>query len=111
MADAFDSMFQQSVGSAFPAGSIAAAVLRLVLVLYAGMAAPSLPPAAMNLFENPLFRVAILMLVVWIGGTDPSTSLLIAVGFMVSMNTLSGKQMLERFGESQMMAEDEDPMM
>lgn len=98
MADQFDALFNNSVGGIFAPGSTALIALRLSLILYASLAAPALPPALMDLFDKPLFRVLVLMLVVWIGGVDPSTSLMVAVGFVVSMNALAGRRMLEAFG-------------
>lgn len=98
MADQFDALFNQSVGAVFAPGSMALVALRLGLVLYAGLAAPALPPMLMNLFDMPLFRVAVLMMVVWIGGVDPSTALMVAIGFIVSMNALAGRRLLEAFG-------------
>lgn len=97
MADAFDALFNNSVGGIFAPESMALVALRLGLILYAGLAAPALPPAALKLFDKPLFRLVVLMLVVWIGGVDPSTALMVAVGFIVSMNYLSNRKLLEAF--------------
>lgn len=67
----------------------AAGALQLFLVLYAGMAAPSLPPFLARLFENGLFKVGILALVLIVNKYNTAVALLTAVGFMLSMSTLS----------------------
>jgi len=100
--DSFDALFNNSVGSVFSPGSMALVALRLGLVLYAGLAAPVLPSVMLDLFDTPVFRVAVLMMVVWIGGVDPSTALMIAVGFIVSMNALAGRRLMEAFNGVEM---------
>jgi Tfp pilus assembly protein FimT len=68
----------------------ASATTNLFLVLYAGLAAPSLPSNIASLFEHSVFKLLILFLVVvLLGGNNPTTALLVAIGFAVSMNTLS----------------------
>ena len=58
---------------------------RLFLVLYAGLVAPRLPESVSNLFENSVFRVFVLFLVAYLGTKDTTLSMLVAVGFIVSM--------------------------
>lgn len=72
-------------------------ILILSLVLYAGFAAPSLPEPVVKLFDFAAFRIFILSLIMWNTNNNPSLSLILAIGFVVSMNTLSGKQMFEKF--------------
>lgn len=74
-----------------------AAVLRLFLVLYGGLAAPHLPNSVLKWFDFVPFKLLVLFLIVWSANHDPAIAILIAVGFFVSMNTLSGKQMFEKF--------------
>lgn len=61
----------------------------LFLVLYAGLAAPSLPASVAALFENPLFKLAVLTLVLVTKLYNVTISLLVAIGFVISMQTLS----------------------
>lgn len=64
--------------------------INLFLVLYAGLAAPNLPASIAGLFEYPLFKLLILaLLMVLVQGQNWSTAILVAVGFTVSMMTLS----------------------
>lgn len=61
----------------------------LFLVLYAGMAAPKLPAQIAGLFENSLFKLLILSMVLVVRNYNPTLAILVAVGFVISMNTLS----------------------
>ena len=72
--------------------------LVLFLALYGGMAAPQLPAEVLALFDNALFRLAILFLVAYTGNRNSTVSLLTAVAFVVSMNALNQKKSEEAFG-------------
>ena len=74
-----------------------ASFLKLFLVLYAGMAAPKLPDNILSLFDNAAFRLFVLFLVLWTGNSDPTLSLLIAVSFTITMNSLAGRGIFETF--------------
>ena len=66
------------------------ASINLFLVLYAGLAAPNLPASIAGLFEYPVFKILILTLVmVLVQGKNWNMAILIAMGFSVSMMTLS----------------------
>jgi hypothetical protein len=76
--------------SALRANPYASAGVNLFLVLYAGLAAPSLPSGIASLFENSLFKLAILVaVIVLVQGKNLTTGILVAVGFVLSMGTLS----------------------
>ena len=66
-----------------------AGMVRIFLVLYAGLVAPKLPSGMAGLFKNPVFKVAVLFLIVYVGMKDPTIALLTAVGFTISMVTLN----------------------
>jgi len=72
--------------------------LVLFLALYGGMAAPQLPAEVLALFDNALFRLAVLFLVAYTGNRNSTVSLLTAVAFVVSMNALNQKKSEEAFG-------------
>jgi hypothetical protein len=93
---AFNRMVNERIGW-LASDPVASNALRLVLVMYAGMAAPRLHPAIDRLFSHPAFRVLVLSLVLWTANRDPSLSLVLAMVFVVSMNTLSGRGMFETF--------------
>lgn len=68
----------------------ASATTSLFLVLYAGLAAPALPASIAGLFEHSVFKLLILVLIlVLLKGQNVTVALLVAIGFVVSMGTLS----------------------
>jgi hypothetical protein len=75
-----------------------AGLLKLVLVLYAGLIAPTLPGKMRMLLKNPIMKVLAMFLIVYTGIKDPVLSLLIAVGFTVSMMTLSKLETVDSLG-------------
>ena len=86
----FNAFVNSNIGflnDSFPKG-----MLKLFLVLYAGMAAPKLSDDVLVLFSNDWFKLAVLFLVLWTGNNDPSLSLLIAVAFTVTLTTLSTRE-------------------
>lgn len=72
-------------------------ILTLFLVLYGGLAAPKLPAGLLKLFDNQIFRIIILALIVYMGQKDAMFAIMIAVAFVISMNTLSQKKIQENF--------------
>ena len=71
--------------------------LTLFLIMYASMARPELPPVVKKLFENPIFRLAILALIVYNGNQNPEVSIITALFFILSMNQLSELELKEGF--------------
>lgn len=64
----------------------------LCLMLYAARIAPVPPKAVLKLFENVYFKLFIFSLILWTAQISPSTSILIALAFMVTINyTTTGK--------------------
>jgi len=61
----------------------------LFLVLYAGMAAPSLPENIARLFENTLFKLLVFFLIAYTSRRNPTVAIIAAVGLMVSLQTLN----------------------
>ena len=92
--------FNQTVNkyiSSLKTNDVLNGVLVLFLVLYAGIAAPSLPAPVLKLFDYAAFRVSVLALIMWNNNGNPALSLSLAMAFIASMNTLSGKQLFEKF--------------
>ena len=71
----------------------------LFLVLYASMARPQLPVFVSDLFDNALFRLSVLSLVVFMSGQNIQLSVMIAIAFTVSMNLLNEQKIAEGFIE------------
>ncbi len=85
--DRFNKFVNKSLG--FLDNPYIANGLRLFLVIYAGLAAPKLPPFIKKLFDNALFRVLILFLVVYTGYKDPITAAIIAITFVYMFEVLN----------------------
>ena len=69
--------------------------IHLLLMLYAARIAPKLPDAVLALFENQYFKLFVFSLILWTAQFSPSTSLLIAIAFMVSINYVNQKPLWE----------------
>lgn len=62
--------------------------LTLVIVLYASMIGPNLPSSFKSIFNNVIFKMAILFMVLIIGNTNPALALVIAIAFVLTMDFL-----------------------
>ena len=71
------------------------AVVHLFLILYASRMAPSLPEPVLALFENPFFKLAVYAAILYTASINPTTALLLAIAFMVSMNAINQKKLFE----------------
>ncbi len=60
-------------------------IIKMLLVLYAGLAAPRLPSFLASLFNNALFRIVVLFLIAYLGLKDTTIALLSAVAFTLSI--------------------------
>jgi hypothetical protein len=75
---------------------IGMSLLKLSLVLYGGLAAPSLPPQFKQLFDNPVVKTSIFFLILYVNQKDPRTALISIMAFMTSIRFLN-KKTLEPF--------------
>jgi hypothetical protein len=81
--------------------------IHLLLMLYAARIAPKLPDAVLSLFENQYFKLFVFALILWTAQFSPSTSILIAIAFMVSVNYANQKPLWEFMdGEIQLLEEE-----
>lgn len=72
--------------------TIIKAIVQLLLMLYAVKLAPTPPPVVLQLFTNTYFKLFIFSLILWTAQVSPSTAILIAVAFMITINyTTTGK--------------------
>lgn len=83
----------------------ASTAITLFLVLYGGLAAPKLPGFIVKLFDNPIFKILILALIVYNGNRDPAFAIMIAVTFTITLNTISKQKFMEGFAD-----DDIDPI-
>lgn len=70
-------------------------VVQLLLILYAARLAPTLPKPVLQLFENAYFKLFIFSLILWTAQFSPSTSILIALGFMITVNYVNKQPLWE----------------
>ena len=76
---------------------IVSTMLSTFLVLYGGLAKPNLPKFVRNLFNDSIFKLVILSLVVYSSNKDPKFAILIALVFVISLNNVNTQ---ENFGTS-----------
>lgn len=72
-------------------------ILTLFLVMYGGLAAPSLPPSIRSMFSKIYFRIAVLFLILWIANKDAGLSIAVAIAFLASVNVANEKGAFEMF--------------
>lgn len=63
--------------------------LKLLFVLYAALIAPKISPSFAPLINNPVFKILYMSLIVWIFSKDPTTSVLLAVSYYVTITYLT----------------------
>jgi len=61
--------------------------LKVFLVLYAALAAPRFPPKLVFLMDNVFVRIGVAFLIVFMALRDPSLALMIAVVFIITLQT------------------------
>ena len=67
----------------------------LFLIVYAGVAAPALPEGIAKLFDHAAVKVLVMTLVlVLLQKQNVTTAVLVAIGFVISLNTLSKYRMV-----------------
>ncbi len=81
----FDSIAEKSL-KMIPVPTIIKGLVHLLLVLYVVRLAPQPPKPVLDLFENVYFKLFIFSLVLWTAQFSPSTSILISLAFLVTMN-------------------------
>ena len=72
-------------------------VLITFILLYTASIRPELPSYIKNLFNNSIFRIVVLFFIVMKANKDPTLSLLIAIGFVLTLDFLSVQQAKESF--------------
>lgn len=76
------------------------AIFVIFITLYAVQIRPTLPLFMVNLFQNPIFRVVILFLILVRGYKDPQFAILVAISFVLIMNVINEQIFKERFSET-----------
>ena len=91
----FDFTAEQFMSDYLKKPTVIKGVIHLFLVLYAARVAPRPPQVILDLFENQYFKLFFFSLILWTAQFSPSTSLLIAIAFMVTMNYVNKKALWE----------------
>lgn len=72
------------------------AILTIFLVMYGPRLQPGVPTGLKSLFDNPLFRGAILFLIIYISQRDIVSALVITIIFVVTINILHSNNILQK---------------
>lgn len=91
----FDASVASTLNQYVKKPTIIRGVVHLLLILYAARVAPELPRPVLNLFENQYFKLFVFSLILWTAQFSPSTSILIALAFMVTVNYSMQKPLWE----------------
>jgi len=73
------------------------AILSILTALYGAQIRPTLPKFIMDLFQNPIFRLLILFLVLFRGYKDPQFSIIMAISFTLIMDIVKNQLFKETF--------------
>jgi hypothetical protein len=66
----------------------ATAIIAIFTIAYAAIVAPKLPGPIAKLMDYTVVRIIILFLIAYMANSNPTAALMIAIAFLVSMNTL-----------------------
>lgn len=69
--------------------NIIAPVLGLLLVIYASLAAPKLPPNLAKLFDNMWFKIVFLFLISYSAWKNPLAAILASIGILITIQLLT----------------------
>lgn len=67
----------------------ATAIIAIFTIAYAAIVAPKLPEPIAKLMDYTVVRIIILFLIAYMANSNPTAALMIAIAFLVSMNTLT----------------------
>jgi hypothetical protein len=76
-----------------------ASLLLIFFIMYAGLAAPNLPAPIARLFDFTVFKILVLALILYINNFSPQIAIVVAVGFFLSLQTLSRSKVFDLAGE------------
>jgi hypothetical protein len=91
----FDTQINDTLSQFVRKPTLIRGIVHLLLVLYSARLAPTLPKRVLLLFENQYFKLFVFSLVLWTAQFSPSTSILIAIAFMVTVNYANQRPLWE----------------
>lgn len=74
-------------------------VLKVTLVLYAAQIAPQLPSHASKALNNSFVKIILIALIAYLAERDFQLAIILAVVFVLGMNLLAGRGLIESFSE------------
>lgn len=74
-------------------------VVKITLALYAAQIAPKTPQYVEDVFKNTYFKIFAISLMIYLSNKDLQLAILIAIIYVLGMNLLSGREVLESFGD------------
>ena len=74
-------------------------VVKITLALYAAQIAPKTPQYVEDVFKNTYFKLFAISLMIYLSNKDLQLAILIAIIYVLGMNLLSGRGILESFGD------------
>ena len=69
--------------------------LKVFLILYAALAAPKFPPKLAFLMDNVFVRIGVSFLIVFMAIRDPGIALMIAVAFVITLQTANKLRLMD----------------
>lgn len=105
----FDDTLNERLSQFVRKPTLVRGIVHLLLILYAARLAPTLPRQVMLLFENQYFKLFIFSLILWTAQFSPSTSILIAVSFMVTVNYSNQKPLWEMLENTELAIQESAP--
>jgi hypothetical protein len=64
-------------------------ILTILLTLYTGLVAPELPKDLSDIFENDIFKLFIMLMVLYTSTKNTTIALLLTIGFVISIQSLT----------------------
>jgi len=74
-------------------------IVKITLALYAAQIAPKSPQYIEDIFKNTYFKLFAIALMIYLSNKDLQLAILIAIIYVLGMNILSGRGILESFGD------------
>jgi hypothetical protein len=93
--NSFDSLVNNNLGWVHE-NKYVLPIVSLILGVYAALARPKLPKFIEKLFQNPVFRLAMISYIIYRGNKDPQLAVMIAAAFLITMHMIN-KQKIENF--------------
>jgi len=85
--------------SSLHSNKIVSTILTTFLIVYGGMASQNLPGFIRKMFENKIFKILILSLVVYSSNKDPKFAVMMALIFTITLTFIDQKNFSEKFTE------------